>query len=219
MRGFPRFYLALLALGWLPVSAWVQAELVLTVVDVAGRPAPHTVVVAPEYKSPRADIPVLIDQRNLEFKPHVVVAPLGQPVFFPNSDKTRHQVYSFSVPNDFEIKLYRQQDAPPVTFTHEGVVELGCNIHDNMKGYLFVTAYSTYAVADEQGLISLPITPRWPLRLQVWHPQLAAVAPLSITLPAVGPVSLPFALEVPAESPSQSSSLRERLQRFKKTHD
>ncbi|UTA48101.1 hypothetical protein L1F30_00840 [Simiduia sp. 21SJ11W-1] len=189
----------------------------LAVVDATGRPAPNVVVVAPDVAFERPEHAVFIDQRNMQFVPHVIVVPLGQPVYFPNSDKTRHQVYSFSAPNNFELKLYRQHDAPPVSFSSVGVVELGCNIHDAMKGYIYVTQATSYGVTDEQGLLTLPGPVSLPVNLHIWHPVMGARKPQSLLLTANAPIQLSEALPEKAKQPS--SSLRERLQQFKQRDD
>ena len=194
-----------------------QAELQLQVQDAEGNVAPNTVVLVPGYENAAPVERVIIDQRNLQFQPQVIVAPLGEPVYFPNSDKTRHQVYSFSSPNNFELKLYRQQDAPPVAFDAEGVVELGCNIHDSMKGYIFVTRLSSYGVSNAQGQLTLPLVPAWPLTLHVWHPLMGTSPPRIITLSSPTVIRLPVTIDTQPEV--QPSSLRDRLQRFKKSDD
>ncbi|MBB3169979.1 methylamine utilization protein [Simiduia aestuariiviva] len=196
-------------------SAW--GDFRVTVVDVEGKPAPDVVVLAPSVKSERPPARVTIDQRDMQFVPHVIVAPLGEPVHFPNSDKTRHQVYSFSAPNNFELKLYRQQDAPPVSFASEGVVELGCNIHDSMKGYIFVTRVSSHGVTNAQGLVSLPGVVNYPTELQIWYPALGSKSPKAVELQADGVLTLDHAVQ--ASVVNKPSSLRDRLQRFKRQND
>ncbi|WP_196767929.1 hypothetical protein, partial [Streptobacillus moniliformis] len=70
--------------------------------------------------------------------PHVLAITVGSEVRFPNRDKLRHQVYSFSKAKTFDLPLYSGHPAAPVRFDEIGVVELGCNIHDGMIGYIVV---------------------------------------------------------------------------------
>lgn len=205
-----------LALLWLAPQA-VLAELRLQLLDANGAPAPDVVVLAPDVGGPPIAGKVSIDQRDMQFVPHVVVAPLGQLVHFPNSDKTRHQVYSFSAPNNFELKLYRREDAPPVSFNHEGVVELGCNIHDAMKGYIFVTQSTSFGVTDETGWVTLRGVEKLPVNLQLWHPVMATSAPQKRLLRNDHPLKLDFA--IPEKPKASNSSLRDRLQQFKGRND
>ncbi len=75
-----------------------------------------------------------VDQVDKQFVPYVKPVFVGSKVRFPNSDKIRHQVYSFSPAKKFELPLYGGTDAPPVVFDKPGIIVLGCNIHDWMVG-------------------------------------------------------------------------------------
>ena len=93
---------------------------------------------------------------------------------FPNSDNTRHHVYSFSAPNPFEIKLYSGTPTEPVAFNQPGLVVLGCNIHDNMVGYIYVAKPNEHVwSSNEQG--SVTINGLLPSTVEVWHPRLSHI--------------------------------------------
>ena len=64
-----------------------------------------------------------------QFVPHMLVVQTGTSIEFPNSDVVGHHVYSFSKPNNFVLPLYTGDSHAPVTFDHDGVVMLGCNIN------------------------------------------------------------------------------------------
>ena len=64
-------------------------------------------------------------QQNIAFNPYVLIVPVGSTVGFPNKDKVRHHVYSFSAAKKFELKLYGQQEERTVTFDKTGVVRAG----------------------------------------------------------------------------------------------
>jgi len=66
------------------------------------------------------------------------VVQAGTPILFPNHDKVRHHVYSFSPAKTFELKLYSGVPGTPVLFDKPGLVVLGCNIHDQMVAYVQV---------------------------------------------------------------------------------
>ncbi len=46
-----------------------------------------------------------MDQVDLAFAPDVLVIPVGSTVSFPNTDKTGHEVYSFSVGPSFQTRV------------------------------------------------------------------------------------------------------------------
>ena len=84
-------------------------------------------------------LPVAVmDQVNKQFLPELLIVQQGQLVNFPNSDNIRHNVYSFSSAKSFQLKLYSGQPKEPIIFDTQGVVVLGCNIHDSMVGYIYV---------------------------------------------------------------------------------
>ncbi len=64
---------------------------------------------------------------------------VGATVSFPNLDPFRHHVYSFSPAKRFELKLYAKDQTRSVTFDKAGIVAIGCNIHDSMSAFIFVT--------------------------------------------------------------------------------
>lgn len=107
-------------------------------------------------------------QKNRQFTPHILVVEKNSQVEFPNADSIMHHVYSFSKSKTFELKLYREQPQNPITFEQTGVVELGCNIHDWMLGYIVVVDSPYYAITNEQGVASFDI-PNGAYKLNVWH--------------------------------------------------
>ena len=91
---------------------------------------------------------------------------------FPNHDDVRHQVYSFSQAKRFELPLYAGVPAQPVVFDKPGIVVLGCNIHDRMVGYVYVSESPFFAKTDADGKAVLADLPPRAYLVRVWHPQL-----------------------------------------------
>ena len=112
-----------------------------------------------------------MDQRGLQFVPHVLVVQRGTAVSFPNSDQVRHHVYSFSPARKFELRLYKSIPAEPVVFDKTGIATLGCNIHDWMLGYVVVVDTPLFAKTDETGHLTISDVPAGEYRLELWHPR------------------------------------------------
>ncbi|MGB3126505.1 MAG: methylamine utilization protein [Pseudomonas sp.] len=130
-----------------------------------------------------------MDQRGQQFAPRVLAVHTGTQIRFPNSDNIRHQVYSFSAAKRFELRLYEGTPADPLLFDKPGVVVLGCNIHDWMLGYVYVTDDPRFGVSDAQGRVRLDGLPAGTYHVTVWHPQLADMQPLdggTVNVPASG---------------------------------
>jgi len=150
------------------------ATLVVNVLKRDGKPLPGAVITAEPQSStsPAPPVKAMMDQLNLAFLPDVLVIPVHSTVQFPNSDAVGHQVYSFSSARQFQLPLYRGKPYPPVQFDQPGVVTLGCNIHDNMLGYIIVTAAPFFGRTDTRGEWQGHDLPTGKFRVRVWHPLL-----------------------------------------------
>lgn len=115
----------------------------------------------------------VMDQMNLQFVPQVLVVPVNASVKFPNSDSVSHQVYSFSKAKAFQFPLYKGQKHPPITFDQPGLVVLGCNIHDNMIGYIYVTDAQWFGKTNEHGLFTIDDVDPGKLQVSIWSPIIA----------------------------------------------
>ena len=93
-----------------------------------------------------------------------------------------HHVYSFSPAKPFELELYRGQPKNALRFDRPGVVSLGCNIHDRMRGYIYVVDSDLFATGGGDGRVVFSDLASGDYTLRWWHPQLA------------GPGSQPLAL-------------------------
>lgn len=112
-----------------------------------------------------------MDQVNQQFNPHILTVQKGTLVDFPNSDSIKHHVYSFSPAKQFELQLYKGTDTEPLPFDTVGLVELGCNVHDWMLGYILVVDTPYFTQANQQGLASIDL-PADQYRLKIWHPRI-----------------------------------------------
>jgi hypothetical protein len=170
---------ALVAALWLlaALPSWAQnARIAASVRDAQGRPVSDAVIVAVPADGP-ARLParpgeVQIVQVDREFVPKVTVVVTGTPVAFPNHDEVRHHVYSFSPAKRFELPLYHGVPAQPVVFDRPGVVVLGCNIHDWMVAYVYVSESPHAARTRSDGSAEIDDVPARSYVVRAWHPQL-----------------------------------------------
>lgn len=165
-----------LALVFLLLLRPVSAEPVsVQVIDAAGKPLAGAVValeLAGLPKRARAGVMADMAQKDRQFQPMLLVVHTGTEVRFPNLDTVRHHVYSFSAAKTFELKLYLGEAAPPQRFDKPGVVQLGCNIHDQMSAFIVVVDTPIFGVTNAQGLLTLERGPGAGT-LKAWHPSLA----------------------------------------------
>ena len=159
-----------LLLGWALPAVAVS----VTVVDQDGAPVVHAVVtLAPapsaEGAAEGAARVAEMRQQGQEFLPHVLAVPRGAAVRFPNLDDTQHHVYSFSPAKVFELPLFKGDEPPPVIFDQPGVVAVGCNIHDHMRGFIIVTDAPLHGVTDPDGRVTFDGALPGAYQLNVWH--------------------------------------------------
>ncbi|WP_200961059.1 methylamine utilization protein [Acidovorax sp. Root217] len=167
----------------------VQVE----VLDTAGKPLADAIVFLESADARRLTKPlpgVEMAQEKRQFVPSVMVVPVGSEVLFPNRDTVRHHVYSFSPTKKFELKLYTGTPSKPVLFDQAGVVLLGCNIHDQMIGWILVVDTPYFAKSPSgTGKALLDNVAPGAYKLRTWHARLpvgAAALEQAITVPATG---------------------------------
>jgi plastocyanin len=160
--------------------ALAGGELSITVAGSAGTPVAGAVVVAEPAQAaphPRTGLKAVMDQRDLQYVPDVLIVQTGTEVEFPNSDNVRHQVYSFSPAKTFHLSLYSGREHAAVVFDRKGLVTLGCNIHDSMLGYIYVTDSPWFGRTGPDGSLQLHDLAPGDYTVRLWHPLLNESGP------------------------------------------
>lgn len=169
-----------------------------------GQPLENAAVVLDPVvgKPPQGKTATVIEQRDREFVPYLTIVQKGTAVDFPNRDKLKHHVYSFSPAKTFELKLYSGKPAAPVRFDKTGEIALGCNIHDWMEAHVLVVDTPWFAKTDAAGRARVERVPAGAYRLRLWHPQQkSAVAPRDVDIKAAPQPPLALILEVAPRPP------------------
>lgn len=130
------------------------------VVDDGGKPVSGAVVymdeiVGKKFKPPKKHY--VMSTVNKEFDPMLLPILVGATVDFPNNDEVHHHLYSFSKPKKFNRPLHKEEEAEPVKFEKTGVVKVGCNIHDWMKGVVLILPTPYFAQTDKMGKATLKV--------------------------------------------------------------
>ncbi len=123
----------------------------------------------PGEKIPPPQDPLVLDQVNLTFVPHVLPVVLGTTVLFPNSDEVRHNVFSVSPAKLFNLGIYPRGASRRVIFDKPGEVALLCNIHAEMSAYVLVLETPYFTVTTKDGSYSLKKLPPGSYTVTVWH--------------------------------------------------
>jgi plastocyanin len=137
------------------------SNFVITVEDIEGSfPAPPQ--------------PAIMEQKELRFVPHVLVVQVGTTVEFPNSDPLLHNVFSISEAKRFNLGLYERGTLRRLKFDKPGVVELLCNVHLEMSGFLVVAKNPYFAQTGPDGIYRITGVPAGRHLLRCWHERLPA---------------------------------------------
>ncbi len=139
--------------------------------------------------------PVVVDQRNIQFSPHVVPLVVGTTIRFLNSDDVQHNVFTPSAAGDlFNLGSWPKGQTKPYTFTKMGRVDLLCNVHHEMRAYVLVLQNPFFAVTTKDGRFRIGGVPPGRYQLKVWHERgSAAAVPIQVS---EGAVDVTFELAV-----------------------
>lgn len=160
----------------LPIVAFalIAAQLA-TAGNVKGKVSPGKSVVYLEGAAPQpvSDKKVTMDQKGLQFQPHVLVVQVGTEVEFLNSDTVQHNVFWPSISGDkkksHNMGTWPQGQKKPFKFTEPGVVSLLCNVHPEMSGYIIVSPSPYFAETGADGTYTLANVPDGQYTVTAWH--------------------------------------------------
>ncbi len=149
------------------------------VTDNTGAPLPHAVVAlvptSPGAKQTANTIPAkpaVMAQREKQFDPHVVAVQKGQKVEFPNQDSIKHQVYSLTDIQEFDFLVESGKTSSGPAMHTKGKITLGCNIHDWMLAYIYVTDTPFFGTTDSEGKVTVDLPDGETFQWQVMHPRI-----------------------------------------------
>jgi plastocyanin len=112
----------------------------------------------------------VLDQRNLNFFPRVLVVQVGTVVEFPNHDRVFHDVFSFRDGKRFELGLYPVGAVKYVPFDRPGLSRVFCNIHPGMAAYIMAVDTPYFGVSDDEGNFAVTGVPAGPATYHAWRP-------------------------------------------------
>ena len=115
----------------------------------------------------------MMDQRRLEFIPHVLPVAIGSTVDFLNNDSTKHNIFSPSdVADKFDFGYYAPGQKRSHTFRKPGHAALLCNKHDEMLAYVYVCESHLFTKTDKKGNYELNNVPPGDYEAKIWHKRL-----------------------------------------------
>ena len=109
-----------------------------------------------------------LDQKNEACYPYVLAVQAGTTVYFPNNDRTYHNVFSLSKAKRFDLGRYPRGQVKTVTFDRPGVVRVFCDIHSHMSAYILVFAHRFFTTTDDSGAFRIDAVPPGSYSVAVW---------------------------------------------------
>jgi plastocyanin len=116
---------------------------------------------------------VTLDQDGCEYHPHVLAFPAGTTVEIKNPDGILHNVHSYSKVNSpFNQAQPKFKKTMDVKIDKPEAVEVKCDVHGWMHGWLVATETPYFAVTDNSGTFKLTDVPPGTYTVEVWHEKL-----------------------------------------------
>lgn len=110
-----------------------------------------------------------INMINKTYTPGVITVKTHDTVEFWNGDALKHNVFSSSGENTFDLGSYGQDKTNEVAFNKPGIVKVYCNIHPDMATFIAVSDLGFSTITDRQGGFVVPGLPAGEYQLTVWN--------------------------------------------------
>lgn len=122
-------------------------------------------------KLPQTSTPVThdINMKKKTYTPVVQTIHKGDSLQFNNRDNIKHNVFSSSGDNTFDLGTFEGGGERAVQMNHSGIVKVYCNIHPEMATFVMVTDNSFSAITDNSGEFVIEDIPPGDYVLKLWH--------------------------------------------------
>ena len=167
------------------------------------------VVVMVEVKGAEIKVPekpLVLDQIQCRFEPHIVCIPTGATVDFKNSDEVSHNVNLVAKKNDSWNKTIPAGGSTTAKYEKTDQIRIKCDIHPWMESWMVVTDTPYMTVTGADGSFSIPDLPPGEHTVEYWHESLGK-GKETITVAEDGSVS---ALEIKMSAEKKKSGGRRR---------
>ncbi len=116
-----------------------------------------------------AQAPAVLDQRDIQFVPHVLPVLAGTKVEFRNGDTILHNVHTTSSVNPAFNRAQLGKSSMQVTFETPEIIHAGCDVHSQMSAYILVLPNPFFTKARKDGSFVISNIPPGKYELTGWH--------------------------------------------------
>ena len=120
---------------------------------------------------------VEVDNVACRFQPHVAAGKVGGTVAAKNTDTVLHNTHLYQVQgqarkNLFNIALPNKGQTITKPLRRTGLIDVKCDAHEWMQGYVWVLDHPYAAITDAQGAFTMSDVPAGQYTARVWHEKL-----------------------------------------------
>jgi len=133
-------------------------------------PQPIVIYLTGFKQAPLSDAPV-VSQKDKTFIPDLKVIVAGQSVQFTNDDPFVHNVFSTSTARNFDLGQPGPHETRTVSFPNPGLVDVFCNIHEQMYANILVLPNRAFARVSPDGTFVIRDVPAGTHPLHAWGRQ------------------------------------------------
>ena len=120
-----------------------------------------------------------VNQLKCSFEPYIQVVPKGADLTIKNSDPVLHNVHPFEHIGNSRRTMFNlaqpklgQSNTKKIKTRRGKVVELSCDAHSWMSGWLYVLEHPYFAIVGDDGAFKIEDVPPGTYTLKAWHPVL-----------------------------------------------
>jgi plastocyanin len=107
------------------------------------------------------------------FIPHVQVVPTGAQLEIVNRDPVLHNTHGFQRKRTiFNVGLPLQGQKVKRSLKQAGIIEVMCDVHDWMNGWIVVQDHPYFAVTGDDGNFTITDVPPGSYKISAWHEKL-----------------------------------------------
>lgn len=124
----------------------------------------------PPAPPPANSAPLVLDQVNCQYVPHVLALRTGQTLRVTTSDPTLHNVHGLCSENEpFNFALIAPGQTRDLKFDRPEAFQIRCDVHPWMRAYVHVFDHPYFAVTGKDGTFEIKGVPSGSYTLVAWH--------------------------------------------------
>ncbi len=143
----------------------------------------------------------VLDQKKCSFAPALQVVRNGASLTIRNSDPVLHNVHPYEIVGKARRTLFNlaqptqgQTNAMKIDAKRGRAIELSCDAHNWMSGWVYVVDNPYYAVVGVDGKFEIGGVPAGEYKIMAWHPTLGTVSQ-TVKVTAKGAADAAFAFK------------------------